>query len=430
MTPVGELTVSRAGHRPPEYRWLMPAELRRAADQPYARRSTRDWVIDSLSFALAALWCLVTGIDMVQAQPEILPQWEYTPTWLAWADLVAGVVLVVALWWRRRYPVRLAVLAMVLASFSLAAAVAAMIMFFTVAVHRRFAVTAAVGLGSLCSNAVFCLLRPERGTPVLTSVAWGTAFFVIVMLWGMVVRSRRQLVLSLRDRAERAESEQQLRVTQARAMERTRIAREMHDVLAHRISLLSLHAGALEIHPDAAPAEVAGAAGVIRASAHQALQDLREVIGVLREPGGEDNPERPQPTLRELPALAEESRVAGVKVRLELEVEEPAGLPAGTGRAAYRIVQEGLTNVRKHAPGTAVRVRVAGMAGRGLTIDIRNPAPIGPRTAAVIPGAGTGLVGLAERATLAGGRLTSGYGGDGEFALTAWLPWPRREESA
>ncbi|WP_033346827.1 histidine kinase, partial [Catenuloplanes japonicus] len=85
-------------------------------------------------------------------------------------------------------------------------------------------------------------------------------------------------------RAERAESEQQLRVDRARQLERARIAREMHDVLAHRISLLSLHAGALEIRPDAPSAEVAKAAGVIRASAHQALQDLREVIGVLREP--------------------------------------------------------------------------------------------------------------------------------------------------
>ena len=99
----------------------------------------------------------------------------------------------------------------------------------------------------------------------------------------MFVRARRQLVVSLRDRAERAEAEQQLRVEQARQAERARIAREMHDVLAHRISLLSLHAGALEFRPDAPPEEVARAAGVIRASAHEALEDLREVIGVLRD---------------------------------------------------------------------------------------------------------------------------------------------------
>jgi signal transduction histidine kinase len=427
MTTVGELTLSPAGHRPPEYHWLLPAELREPVEPVRTRRSTRDWVVDSLCFVLALGWAVLAGTDLLQADQEFVPQWVGTPAWLAWSDLVAGLVLSAALWWRRRFPVRLSVLAMLLGAFSIGAAVASVILYFTVAVHKRFAVTAVVGLGSLCSNAVFCVLRPERETPVLESMAWGTVMFVIVMLWGMVVRSRRQLVMSLRDRAERAESEQQLRVGQARAMERTRIAREMHDVLAHRISLLSLHAGALEIRPDAAPAEVAGAAGVIRASAHQALQDLREVIGVLREPAGEDNPERPQPTLRELPALAEESRSAGVKVRLELLVDEPAELPAGTGRAAYRIVQEGLTNARKHAPGTVVRVRVAGAAGTGLTIDIRNPAPVGPRTAAAIPGTGTGLVGLAERATLAGGRLTSGRGADGEFTLSAWLPWARPE---
>jgi len=304
-----------------------------------------------------------------------------------------------------------------------ASALSLLILFFTVAVHRRFAVVAAVALLSLPANVVFTLVRPERDTGFWESMAWSVVFLVIVMLWGMVVRARRQLVVSLRDRAERAESEQLLRVTQARALERTRIAREMHDVLAHRISLLSLHAGALEIHPDAAPAEVAGAAGVIRASAHQALQDLREVIGVLREPSDDPAPERPQPTLGELPALVDESRAAGTRVTLDVRVTDPAAVPAGTGRTAYRIVQEGLTNARKHAPGAAVRVEVTGATGAGLTLDVRNRWPIAGGPAA-LPGTGTGLVGLAERASLAGGTLTHGRTPDGDFALTAWLPWP------
>jgi len=426
MAAMGELTVSWGGRRPLEYHWLVPAELRDPADQPRARRSPRDWVIDALCFAAGLGWALLAGIDLLRPHPAVVPQWAGTPAWLTWLDLAVGVGLALGLWWRRRFPVQLAVLAMLTGVFSVTAAIAAMIIMFTVAVHRRVEVTALVAVGSLAANAAFCYLRPEAGTSVTESLAWSTLFLAIIMLWGMVVRSRRQLVLSLRERAERAESEQQLRVTQARAMERTRIAREMHDVLAHRISLLSLHAGALEIHPEAASAEVAGAAGVIRASAHQALQDLREVIGVLRDPVGPDTPERPQPTLRELPALADESRAAGVKVRLDLSVDTSAHLPAGTGRAAYRIVQEGLTNARKHAPGTAVRVRVAGAAGTGLTIEIRNPAPIGTRPLPAIPGTGTGLVGLAERATLAGGRLSSGHGADGEFTITAWLPWPQQ----
>jgi len=421
--------VSRAGHRPPEYGWLLPAELREPVEEPNARRTSRDWVVDALCFVAALGWAVVVGTDLMQGDPDVVPQRAGTPAWLIWTDLAAGLVLTATLWWRRRYPVQLALLAAAFGVFSVTGSLAGMIFFFTVAVHRRFALTAMVLVATLLSNAASLMWRPEDGTSSGESLGWSTTFLIIVALWGMVVRSRRQLVVSLRDRAERAEAEQQLRVTQARAMERTRIAREMHDVLAHRISLLSLHAGALEIHPDAAPAEVAGAAGVIRASAHQALQDLREVIGVLREPADDDTPERPQPTLRELSALAEESRGAGVKVSLELEVDDAGQVPQGTGRAAYRIVQEGLTNARKHAPGAAVRVRIGGAAGTGLTIEIRNPAPVGARPTATIPGTGTGLVGLAERATLAGGRLTSGRGTDGGFTLTAWLPWPRPEET-
>ena len=114
----------------------------------------------------------------------------------------------------------------------------------------------------------------------------------------------------------------------------------MHDVLAHRISLLSLHAGALEFHPDASPEEVARAAGVIRASAHDALEDLRTVIGVLRAEAGDGDPEPPQPTLADVPALIEESREAGMQVRFECELPDPGAVPAATGRSAYRIVQE------------------------------------------------------------------------------------------
>ncbi|MEU4221498.1 histidine kinase [Actinoplanes sp. NPDC026623] len=409
--------------KPSDYQWLLPASLLDEPDRPPAPRSTRDWVIDALCFALGLGWALLCTAELLSPNPEIVSQFGYTPSWLIWLDLVVGVLLSVALWWRRRWPVHLAVLGMVAGVFTLTGSITILILLFTVAVHRRFAVVAAVAAGATVSSAAFSALRPETGSSYWESMAWSAVFMVIVVLWGMVVRSRRQLVVSLRDRAERAESEQQLRIVQARALERTRIAREMHDVLAHRISLLSLHAGALEIRPDAAPAEVAGAAGVIRASAHQALQDLREVIGVLREPAGDDSPERPQPTLGELPALADESRAAGAKVRLDVRIDDSAPLPAGAGRTAYRIVQEGLTNARKHAPGTAVRVTVEGAAGAGLTIDVRNPAPVG-RPSLAIPGTGTGLVGLGERATLAGGRLVHGRTADGDFALSAWLPWP------
>ena len=135
---------------------------------------------------------------------------------------------------------------------------------------------------TLASTAIFPLLY--AGDELYsTQIALGVLIAGVVVGWGLFVRVQRELVLSLRERAERVEAEQRQRVEQAREAERRRIAREMHDVLAHRISLLSLHAGALEFHPDASAEEVAQAAAVIRASAHAALEELRDVIGVLRE---------------------------------------------------------------------------------------------------------------------------------------------------
>lgn len=417
MAGVGTLTT--------EYRWLLPAALVADPDEERpVRRSTRDWVVDTICFVLGYGFTVLATIDLLQPHPTIVPQWQGTPHWLVWLDFVAGTLLAAALWWRRRWPVWLALGAQPLGLFTVSGAISGLVLLFTVAVHRRFAVTAAITAVTIATNAVFVGVRPEHNTGYWEGLIWSVVIIAIIVLWGMVVRSRRQLVVSLRDRADRAESEQQLRVAQARVLERTRIAREMHDVLAHRISLLSLHAGALEVRPDAAPAEVAGAAAVIRASAHQALQDLREVIGVLRE--GESDPatapERPQPTIAELSALADESRAAGVRVRLDLGLES-SDVPELTGRTAYRIVQEGLTNARKHAPGAVVNVAVGGAPGSGLTIEIRNPWPIPGAAGVALPGAGTGLVGLAERATLAGGRLTH-WRTDAEFSLSAWLPWP------
>ncbi len=404
------------GKLKPEYRWLWPTAVT-------GRRSTRDWVVDAICFVLGYGFTLLVTYDMLSDSFSFVPEWQHTPLWLAWVDFAAGTVVAISLWFRRGpLLIPIAVFCAALSLFTVAAGISAMIVLFTVAVHRRFTVLALFGTAALAANAVFPLLRPDAEGSYAETIGWGSVAIVIICLWGMVIRSRRQLVASLRDRAERAESEQQLRVAQARSVERTRIAREMHDVLAHRISLLSLHAGALEIKPEATPDEVTKAAGVIRASAHQALQDLREVIGVLRAERADDAPEPPQPTLGALPALAAESRSAGAKVTLDVSIE-PDAVPDGTGRTAYRIVQEGLTNARKHAPGAVVHVNVAGSAGDGLLIDIRNPWPVGGRTA-TIPGTGTGLIGLTERALLAGGRLSHGRTPQNEFALTAWLPWP------
>ena len=283
---------------------------------------------------------------------------------------------------------------------------------FAVGLHRRAAVAAALaGLHALCvAGAYYAVLGATR----VYAEAVGVVVFVHVglVIVAMLIRSHRLLARSWEQRALQAEEQQRLRVDQARLGERERIAREMHDVLAHRISLLAVHAGALEVRRDAPEAERA-AAGVIRQGAYDALEDLRQVIRMLREPA-ED---RPQPSLGDVPALVAEGRAAGAEVDLEITAAEP--VPAGPGRHAYRIVQEALTNARKHAPGAPVTVAVTGRAEEGLVVEVANPLVPG----AGLPGAGTGLIGLAERVHLAGGRIEHGPTTAGEFRLRVWLPW-------
>jgi len=186
-----------------------------------------------------------------------------------------------------------------------------------------------------------------------------------LVAWGMFVRPRRQLVWSLRERAERAEAEQRMLADQARAAERTRIAREMHDVLAHRISLIALHAGALEVVPEMAADEVRSTAQLLRSTARQALEELRSVIGVLRDDNEPTAPTVPQSTLADIPRPVDEVTRAGAKVDFQMQVSDEAQPSSGLGRDAFRIVQEALTNVNKHARGTATEVRIIGGPGKG-----------------------------------------------------------------
>ncbi|HYS42200.1 MAG TPA: histidine kinase, partial [Pseudonocardiaceae bacterium] len=225
--------------------------------------------------------------------------------------------------------------------------------------------------------------------------------------------------------ARRAEAEQGRRVAEARMLERRKIAREMHDVLAHRLSLLATYAGALEYRPDLPPDQLAKASAIVRTGAHDALVELRDVIAVLRdtEPAGDEVAERPQPVLADLPRLIAESRDTGARIELRNQVADETALPAATGRTVYRVVQEALTNARKHATGQPVRIDIDGTPGARLTIDIRNPLPAEPVAPSTIPGSGTGLVGLTERVRLAGGQLDH-QATVGEFRLRAWLPWP------
>jgi signal transduction histidine kinase len=385
-----------------------------------AGRAPRDWAVDALWFLLCIGFTALAFVDGTQRHLPPVP---------TAVDAALGGLASLGLWLRRRWPVGFAVIVGLLAIYSVSASGVALVALFTVAVHRRLGIAVVVAAGYALTSFLTLLVRPDlspNSPPNWLQGVLGVVCVVAVLAWGMFVRARRQLALAER---ERAASEQELLVAQARQLERNRIAREIHDVLAHRLSLLSLHAGALQLWPDAPPAEIARAAGVIRSSAHGALEDLREVIGVLRAVRGDDDradgaPERPQPTLVDLPVLIDESRKAGTRVVLECEVTDLGAVPEAVGRTAFRIVQEGLTNARKHADAAAVSVAVRGAAADGLTVEIRNPWPVGVARTMPIPGAGMGIIGLAERTTLTGGRLEHGRTPAGEFRLWAWLPWP------
>jgi signal transduction histidine kinase len=371
-------------------------------------RGRRDWLVDTAAFLLAAAFGI--GLALLRVDDP------HVPGWLLVADQVAGGLACAALWLRRRWPFEVAVVLLLLTSFAETAGGASAVALLAVAIHgtiRQAIVATAIGSGA---SIVFELLRPDPDTSFAFVVVFSVLITVAVLGWGLFIRQRRALLASLRERAERAEAEARLRAEHAQSQAREQIAREMHDVLGHRLSLLSVQAGALEYRGDASPAEVAGAASVIRASAHQALEDLREVIGVLRA----EVSELPQPTLADLDELVSESRRAGMRVALRSEVSADA-LPDRLGRTAYRIVQEGLTNARKHAPDAEVSVWLSGAAERGLTVELANPVP---PTSVSLPGAGQGLIGLAERAMLAGGYLAGQRAGSGEWRLWAWLPWP------
>ncbi|MFJ8464705.1 sensor histidine kinase [Streptomyces swartbergensis] len=399
-------------------RWFIPSALLHELDPDAARagrrprRTARDWVVDFSCFLLAVLVGAV-AIEALNENPHV-------PEWLAVVDQLTGALACAAVWLRRRWPLGLAVAMTPLTFVSDTAGGAGLIALFTLAVHRPFRYVAWVGGINAAMAPLYYWVRPDADIPYLVSVPFAVLLTVAIVGWGMFVRSKRQLMVSLRDRARRAETEARLRAEQAQRLAREAIAREMHDVLAHRLTLLSVHAGALEFRPDAPPAETARAAGVIRESAHEALQDLREIIGVLRA-GESDDTGRPQPTLGALVTLVAESREAGMKVALDHRVDDAADVPSSVGRTAYRIVQEGLTNARKHAPGAEVTVSVTGAPGDGLTVSVHNPPPEGE--VPPVPGSGQGLIGLTERATLAGGRLEHGHTPEGGFEVRAWLPW-------
>jgi signal transduction histidine kinase len=291
----------------------------------------------------------------------------------------------------------------------------AMVSMYSVAAHSDL-VKALLGFGALLG-----LLTV--GT-IIDGDSFEDLLFVSIIcggVWtaGRMVRSRRQLATALADKNVLLEHEQEARAEQAVAEERTRIARELHDVVAHHVSVMVLQAGAeRRVLGDEQPS-TRDALETIEQTGRQALAEMRRLLGMLRK----DDDElalAPQPSMEHLELLVSQVREAGMPVELELE-GEPAPLPPGVDLSAYRIVQEALTNALKHAGPARARVKVRYRRDE-LELEILDDGP-GPGNGD--GSTGHGLVGMRERVSLFGGDLAAGQRREGGYAVRARLPLER-----
>lgn len=356
--------------------------------------------------------------------------------------LVLALALVgpFALFWRHRYPFRIA-LGAAAAALVLPVGSSLSLMALATLIGRRRGpavgwTIAAVAVSTAFAATVDALDQP-RGASFLKSTLGGqglspvnpetlpaidVGLFVLVVLGlavglGLMVRARREAAVARgQARSDRAASTR-LGDEAARRQERERIAREVHDALGHRLSLLTLHAGALEANAQG-DERLAGSARLVRESATAAMADLRSLLTMLRDPIGESTP---QLSLAHLADVVRESFGAGQALSTSIVVQDPDAAHPTLARAVYRIVQEVLTNARRHAPGQGVLLIVEGSPATGLTIDCRNRF-VG--NAAPEVGGSRGLTGIAERVELLGGSVQHGLDDGGlTFRVRVVLPW-------
>ncbi|MFC0678530.1 sensor histidine kinase [Lysobacter korlensis] len=402
--------------------------MRQAVSQPRSPEAElpaltgRARTLDVVLIAIALLYVLANSFGF--GEFARLPQWYWG------VDIALGVVASVALWWARKHPVLIGVLMIIPGTLSITAGLA------VVAAVYRLGASASPRLSIPVVGVHLALALPYHWVVDVPGMDWLTWLIFIPLLYlltlsvGLLARARQQVIEGLQRAAVADRERYNAQLATLRRDERERIAREMHDVLAHRISLLSVHAGALEFrtksaadpgHRPMSPEEVHDAAVVIRENAHLAVEELRELLEVLREDESASplGASRPQPRLEDVRDLIDEARRAGQHVDMTIDEAAVQNARASVQRTAYRIVQEGLTNARKHAPHSPVSVAIRGDDGR-LRVEVTNPVALG-LTATEIPGAGAGLAGLTERVRIDGGKLRHGLTG-GIFALSGELP--------
>jgi signal transduction histidine kinase len=392
------------------------------------------WLSDALP--ASAYLLLATGLALVSAQPPLR-----TPLWFTALLMLAGLATVLL---RRRHPVLMLAAATGLSVLSLAGGTGAetvlpIITLFTVGTQRSaliawasFVATAAAA----CGAAWMLILRLGNGLPLWEPTQpplstspvsdWFNAALVMVVpllitvLFGVNAGQRRRYVAALVDRANRLERERDQQAEIARARERERINREMHDVMAHSVSvMIALSEGARAAARDR-PEESIDAIGRVAETGRHTLTELRRLLGAVRaDSGAPDAPHSPQPGAPQLADLAAEFRHAGLPVRLLLHGAPPSD-PA-LGLTVYRIVQESLTNALRHARGvTDVAVEVTWAAGL-VSILVRNDGPVAadPRPA------GRGILGIQERAALYDGTVEAGRDAGGGWRVLVRLHWAK-----
>ncbi|RBY93828.1 sensor histidine kinase [Blastococcus sp. TBT05-19] len=348
------------------------------------------------------------------------------------AAFVVGVLLTAPLAWRRRAPVPAAavvvaagLLELMIAPDFLVANVAVLLMIYALAAYApRWAARAGLGIGLL--GAGLAALRffdyGLASSVVPTTAAIGVS---VVAAWslGRLRRARVQQLASLEERARLLELERDQEMRLAASTERARIARELHDVVAHSLSVVIAQADGGRYAGKADPEAATGALEAIAATGRQALTDMRSLLGVLREGGTEEY--APQPDVAAIPALVDDVRASGLDVDLIVE-GEPQPLPAGPQLAAYRIVQESLTNVLKHAgPASRAWVRLQWRPD-ALELSVLDDGRGASAAMVDSDGQGQGVRGMRERAALHGGRLEAGPRHGGGFGVHAALPYGSR----
>ncbi|MDH6181852.1 signal transduction histidine kinase [Microbacteriaceae bacterium SG_E_30_P1] len=378
---------------------------------PAAGRTRGEWAWDIAIVSVSLLGVLLGY------QPEFYPA---IPSWWWPIDVALGLVATALLWWSRRFPVAVAVLMIVPGSLAISAGVPAVVVIARLALLARPRWSVLVTVITIACALPYHALAPVPGMDWLAWIIVIPLLYTLALCIGLLGRARRQVIVGLREAAARDRERYEERLSSTRRDERERIAREMHDVLAHRMSLLSMHAGALEYRATAngalAPHELTEAAGVIRENARAAVEDLRDLLGLLRS-DDELGTGAPQPTLDDLPTLVAEAESSGQSVRFTSSLG-PDVRP-GTQRTVYRIVQEALTNARKHAPHSPVTVSVDRLGDR-VEIRATNPLPPGI-TLHELPEHGNGLIGIEERVRIDGGEFEATVRG-GRFELVATVP--------